>query len=61
MSQDTADTNFYAPPQAQIADPIDTVEAAPFYIVSDLGADRAGPAAARRSGSDVMPPTESNK
>jgi hypothetical protein len=35
MSQDTAETNFYAPPQAQIADPVDTVEAAPFYIVSE--------------------------
>jgi hypothetical protein len=35
MSQDTADTNFYAPPQAQIADPVDAAKVAPFYIVSE--------------------------
>lgn len=35
MSQDTAETNFYAPPQAQVADPIDTTDVAPFYVVSE--------------------------
>ena len=34
MSQDSAEPNFYAPPQAQIAEPVDTTEAAPFYVVS---------------------------
>jgi len=35
MSLETSETNFYAPPQAQIADPIDTTDVAPFYVVSE--------------------------
>jgi hypothetical protein len=35
MNQDTAETNFYAPPQAQIAEPIETIAAPPFYVVSE--------------------------
>jgi hypothetical protein len=35
MSQDTAEINFYAPPQAQVADPVDTANVAPFYVVSE--------------------------
>ena len=35
MDQDKAETNFYAPPQAQIADPVDAIKVAPFYIVSE--------------------------
>ena len=35
MNQDSADTNLYAPPQAQIADLIETTAVAPFYVVSE--------------------------
>jgi hypothetical protein len=35
MGQDSVETNFYAPPQAQVADPVDTTRVTPFYVVSE--------------------------